>query len=136
MGGTKTADVPKELDVQESLNLTDRIGKFLIDGCKTKKKKKLIESTMVKTILKQINSIDRFALASWGAKNFVAGEVGIRFDVRGSKFRGQVMISYDRGSDTYVIELGQVRKLEWKQKYLIKNVFAQDLVNVLDQQVG
>jgi hypothetical protein len=30
MGGTETADVPKELDVKESLNLTDRIDKLLI----------------------------------------------------------------------------------------------------------
>jgi len=133
----ETAETPEELDVNESLNLTNRIDVFLIDGCKTKKKKKLSESSKVaKTILKQINAIDRFALPAWGAKNYVSSDDSIQFDVRGSKFRGKVIITYDRGSDSYIIELGQVRKLEWKQKYMIKSVFAQDLVNVLDQQVG
>lgn len=135
MGGTETADVPKELDVQESLNLTDRIDKLLIDGCK-KKKKKLTESKVAKTILKQINATDRFALPSWGAKNYVSSDDSIQFDVRGSKFRGRVIITYDKGSDTYIIELGQVRGMDWKQKYMMKSIFAQDLVNVLDQQVG
>jgi len=132
----ETVEAPEELDVNESINLTDKIDVFLIDGCKTKKKKKLTESKVAKTILKQINAIDRFALASWGAKNYVSSDDSIQFDVRGSKFRGRVIITYDKGSDSYVIELGQVRKLEWKQKYMMKSVFAGDLVNVLDQQVG
>ena len=135
MGGTKTAEEPKELDVQESLNLTDRIDKLLIDGCK-KKKKKLTESKVAKTILKQINAIDKFALPSWGAKNYVSSNDSIQFDVRGSKFRGRVVITYDKRSDTYIIELGQVKGMDWKQKYMMKSIFAQDLVNVLDQQVG
>lgn len=135
MGGTETADVPKELGVQESLNLTDRIDKLLIDGCK-KKKKKLTESKVAKTILKQINAIDKYALPAWGAKNYVSSNDSIQFDVRGSKFRGRVIITYDKGSDNYIIELGQVRGMDWKRKYMMKSIFAQDLVNVLDQQVG
>jgi hypothetical protein len=131
MGGTKTAEVPKELDVQESLNLTDRIDKLLIDGSKI-----LTESKVAKTILKQINAIDKFALPSWDAKNYVSSNDSIQFDVRGSKFRGRVIITYDKRSDTYIIELGQVRGMDWKQKYMVKSIFAQDLVNVLDQQVG
>lgn len=105
---------------------------------KKKKKKKgtVYESKVSDTILKQINAIDRFALPSWGAKNFVTDDKSIKFDVKGSKFRGRVIITYDKGSDTYVIELGNVRKLDWKQKYMIKSVFAQDLVNVLDQHIG
>ena len=109
-------------------------------GVKLKKKKRkrgvVYESKVSDTILKQVNAIDRFALASWGAKNYVASNDGIQFDVRGSKFRGRVIITYDKGSDTYIIELGNVRKLDWKQKYMIKQVFAGDLVNVLDQQIG
>jgi mRNA-degrading endonuclease HigB of HigAB toxin-antitoxin module len=125
-------DTPKELDVKESLNLTDRIEKLLIGGCK----KKLTESKVAKTILKQINAIDKFALPSWGAKNYVSSNDSIQFDVRGSKFRGRVIITYDKRSDNYIIELGQVRGMDWKQKYMMKSIFAQDLVNVLDQQVG
>lgn len=130
-----TVDVPKELDVKESNNLMDRIDKILIDVCKSKKNN-LTESNVAKTILKQINAIDKWALDSYGAKNFVQDKDSIQFDVRGSKFRGRVRISYDKRNDTYVVELGNVRKLEWKQKYMMKNVFAGDLVNVLDQQVG
>ena len=107
-------------------------------GVRQKKKRKrkgvVYESKVSDTILKQINAIDRFALASWGAKNYVASNDGIQFDVKGS--RGRVVITYDKGPDTYIIELGNVRKLDWKSKYKIKQVFAQDLVNVLDQQIG
>jgi hypothetical protein len=134
----KEAKVPSELDsddkgVTNEMSVLDRIDKLLIDGCK---KKKLTESTVAKTILKQINAIDKWALQSWGAKNYVSSDKSIQFDVRGSKFRGRVIITYDRGPDTYVVELGQVKNLDWKQKYMMKNIFAQDLVNVLDQQIG
>ena len=140
VGSQKSAKVPKELDsddkgVTNEMSMLDRIDKLLIDGCK-KKKKKLTESTVAKTILKQINAIDKWALQSWGAKNYVSSDKSIQFDVRGSKFRGRVIITYDRGPDTYVVELGQVKNLDWKQKYIIKSIFAQDLVNVLDQQIG
>ena len=134
------AELPKELDsdkkgVANEMSMLDRIDKLLIDGCK-KKKKKLTESNVSKTILKQINAMDKWALQSWGAKNYVSSDKSIQFDVRGSKFRGRVIITYDRGPDTYVVELGQVKNLDWKQKYMMKNIFAQDLVNVLDQQIG
>lgn len=169
LGGVDSPDIPKEIQVKEGKDVTQKIDKLLVGGTgvgndnaadkcdgtsdspekrsytfhrntngrKRRKSKKLSEQSKVaKTILKQINAIDRFALASWGAKNYVSSDDSIQFDVRGSKFRGRVIITYDRGPDTYVVELGQVRKLEWKQKYMLKSVFAQDLVNVLDQQVG
>ena len=97
----------------------------------------LTESKVGEVILKQINTLDRFALPAWGAKNFVQFDKGIQFDVRGGKFKGRVIIAYDRGSDTYAIELGNItRKLDWKQKRMIKQVFAGELVNILDQHIG
>jgi hypothetical protein len=132
-GGTKIAEVPKELEVKESFNLINNINKLLIDGYK---KKKVNESKVSDTILKQIKSIDKWALDSYGAKNFVSSDKSIQFDVKGSKFRGRVIITYDRGSDSYIIELGKLSGVNWKQKYMMKNVFAKDLVNVLDQQIG
>lgn len=96
----------------------------------------LIESKVSDIILKQIKALDRFALASWGAKDYVTTDVGIQFDVKGSKFRGKVIIALDKASDSYTIELGNIRKLQWKSKRTIKSVFAGDLVNVLDQQIG
>ena len=97
----------------------------------------LNESKIGETILKQIKTLDKWALPSWGAKNFMTFDKGIQFDVRGSKFKGRVLVHYDRGSDTYTIEMGKVtRKLDWKQTYLVKQIFAGDLVNILDQQIG
>jgi hypothetical protein len=105
----------------------------------TKKKKRKIglsESKVSDTIYKQIDALDRFAFASWGSKNFVGSDKALQFDVRGPKFRGRVIITYDRSKDLYSIEFGNVRKLEWKSKKIIEPVFAQDLVNVLDGQIG
>jgi|GEM_PF-4204211 mRNA-degrading endonuclease HigB of HigAB toxin-antitoxin module len=99
----------------------------------------LIEGKVADTILKQIKSLDKWALPSWGAKNFISldKEKGVQFDVSGSKFKGRILIYYDRGSDTYTIEMGKVtKKLEWKQTNLIKQVFMSDLVNILDQHIG
>jgi len=97
----------------------------------------LTEAKVGETILKQIKSMDKWALAAWGAKNFIQFDKGIQFDVRGGKFKGRVIIHYDSGSDLYVIEFGRVtRKLDWKQDKIIKQVFAGDLVNILDQHIG
>jgi len=102
----------------------------------TKLKNYIKESKVSDTILKQIKALDKWALMSWGAKNYVSSDKGIEFDVKGSKFRGKVIIALDKGSDTYVIELGNVRNLKWKSKRTIKSIFAGDLVNILDQQIG
>lgn len=96
----------------------------------------IAESKISDTILKQIKALNKWALASWGAKNYVSTDNGIQFDVKGSKFRGRVIIVLDKGSDSYTIELGNIRKLQWKSKRTIKLVFAGDLVNILDQQIG
>ena len=89
-----------------------------------------------KTILKQIKAIDKFALPAWGAKNYVYDKNGIQFDVRGSKFRGRVVIKYDRGKDAYNIEFGQVKNLDWKSKYKAKGIYADNLVQTIDDYVG
>ena len=66
---------------------------------KKKKKKKgtVYESKVSDIILKQMNAIDRFALASWGAKNYVSSNNSIQFDVKGSKFRGRVIVTMIEG---------------------------------------
>lgn len=97
----------------------------------------LNESKVGETILKQIKQLDKWALPSWGAKNFMTFDDGLQFDVKGGKFKGRILIHYDKGRDLYNIEMGKVtRKLDWKQTNLIKQVFAGDLVNILDQQIG
>lgn len=68
------------------------------------------ESSLIgKTIVSQINGLDKHALTAWGAKNFITTNStalpnnkvigpGIQFDVRGGKFKGRILIglnSYD-----------------------------------------
>jgi hypothetical protein len=131
------------------MSLIDRMDKFLIgevdldnkvESCNSKKKKNKKEiseaSKVSETIYNQIESLDRFAFASWGSKNFVGSKDALQFDVRGPKFKGRVIITYDKGQDTYIVDFGNIRKLEWKLKKRVKPVFAQDLVNVLDSQIG
>ena len=96
----------------------------------------LTEAKVADTIYKQIQALDRFAFPSWAAKNFMSGDNYLQFDVRGAKHKGRVMVYYDKGRDLYDIEFGNVRKLEWKVKKKIRQVFAQDLVNILDQHIG
>lgn len=88
------------------------------------------------TILKQIKSLDKWALDSWGAKNFVSFDKGIQFDVRGSKFKGRVVIYLNKASDTYTIQFGKIYKLDWKPQKMVKDIHAESLVKIIDDYVG
>ena len=88
-----------------------------------------------KTILNQINALDKWALASWGAKQYVLHKDGIQFDVRGSKFRGRVIIKLN-SRDLYDIDFGTIRKMDWKLKKREKDVYVDQLVNIIDNTVG
>ncbi len=93
------------------------------------------DNRVSKIILNQINAIDRWALASWGSKNYVSSPNSLTFDVRGSKFRGRVIIKLNK-RDTYDIEFGTIRKMEYTIKQKTKGVFADQLVNAIDNVVG
>lgn len=88
-----------------------------------------------KIILSQINALDKWALNSWGAKNYISSPDSITFDVRGSCFRGRVIIKLNR-RDTYDIEFGTIRKMEYIVKQTVKGVFVEQLVNTIDNIVG
>lgn len=88
-----------------------------------------------KVIINQINALDKWALASWGSKNYVYHPKGIQFDVRGSKFRGRVIIKLNN-RDLYDIEFGTIRKLEYKIKNTAKGIYVEQLVNTIDNVVG
>ena len=96
----------------------------------------LTESKVAKTILQQIKELDKWAMASWGAKQIVTMKDGVQFDVKGSKHRGRVIIKLDKMSDTYILQLGTIRNLDWKVKKELRNIFAGDLVNILDNHIG
>ena len=88
-----------------------------------------------KIIINQINALDKWAMASWGSKNYVSHSDGIQFDVRGSKFRGRITIKLNK-RDLYDIEFGTIRKLEYIIKNTAKNVHVEQLVNTIDNVVG
>ena len=91
---------------------------------------------VAKTILAQIKALDRWALQAWGAKTFVSFKDGVQFDVRGSKFRGRVVIKLDKSRDLYNIEFGTIQNFEWKVRKQLKGIGVENLVMVLDDFIG
>ena len=84
----------------------------------------------------QIKTIDPMALWAWGAKDLVALEDGFQFKSSGMvNWKGIVSIKLN-GKDLYDVEFGRVRKFEYKSVKKVSDVFAEDLVNVIELQVG
>lgn len=93
--------------------------------------------TVAKTILEQINTIDFWALGAWGAKEFVNTGSGLRFKTSGSvKWKGYVNVVLDEAKDLYRVEFQRVRKLNVITDKVVEDVFVEDLVDVIDSQVG
>jgi hypothetical protein len=88
-------------------------------------------------ILNQIKMLDRRALMAWGAKEFVAMNDGLKFKSSGLvRWKGYVYVHYNEGTDLYDIEFAQIRKMQWNRKKMIEGVFVEDLVRIIDEQVG
>jgi hypothetical protein len=93
--------------------------------------------SVAKIILDQIKALDKWAMGSWGAKDLMNMGDGLKFKTSGMvKWKGYVYVKYDEGQDLYNVIFGRVRKLEWKVDKQVDGVFAEDLVNVIDGQVG
>lgn len=92
----------------------------------------------VATIIRdQIKILDKWAFGSWGAKDMVALNDGLQFKTSGmARWKGIVQIKYDEGQDLYNVIFGRVRKFEWKIDKEVNGIFVEDLVNVIDSQVG
>jgi len=103
------------------MKILEKIDNYLLEG-------------VAETILKQIKQLDKFALQAWGAKNFVSSKDGIHFDVRGTKHRGKVVIKLK--NDLYDIEIGTVRKLEYKPKKKVRGIGVEQLVSTVDSLIG
>lgn len=92
---------------------------------------------IAQTILEQIKTIDRMALYAWGAKDFVNMGDGLKFKTSGmTPWKGQVYIKYNYGRDLYEIQFFRVRKAEIKVDKVLEDVYAEDLVSVIDSFVG
>ena len=88
-------------------------------------------------ILSQIKSLDPKALFAWGAKDLVNTGKGLRFKSSGmTRWKGQVNIVHNEGTDLYDIEFFRIRKFEMKVDSKVTDVFVEDLVRVIDAQVG
>ena len=90
---------------------------------------------IAKTILEQIRTIDPRATWAWGAKDFVNTGAGLQFKVGGlAKFKGHVHVKLN-ASDLYDVEFYKIRAGNIKVTNKFDDVFAEDLVNVIDSVV-
>lgn len=93
------------------------------------------EAKVGKTIIAQIKALDKWAMPAWNAKKILTTPEGVQFEVRGSRFRGKVIIVLKR--DLYNIEFGNVSKdLKWKSKKKFTRIDAENLVKTLDGFIG
>lgn len=94
-------------------------------------------SSTAQIILSQIETIDPRATWAWGAKEFVNMGNGLKFKTTGMvKYKGYVFIKYNEGTDLYDIEFFRIRNLEVKTDKQYTDVYAEDLVDVIDSVVG
>lgn len=85
----------------------------------------------------QIRALDRFAFGAWGAKDLLNMGNGLKFKTSGMvKWKGYVYVKYDEGSDLYNIDFFRVRGVDIKYDKQVEGVFVEDLVTVIDAQVG
>lgn len=93
--------------------------------------------TVAKTILSQIKTIDPMATFAWGAKDFVNMGDGLKFKTSGMvKWKGQVYVKYNHGTDLYDVDFFRIRSSEVKYDKKLTDIFAEDLVNIIDSVVG
>ena len=95
------------------------------------------DMTIAQTILSQIKTIDPMAMPAWGAKDLMDMGDGLKFKSTGMcRWKGQVYVRYNRGADAYDIEFFRVRAGTVKVDKVVNDVYAPELVSVIDAQVG
>ena len=103
--------------------------------------------TIANTIFEQIKALTpQPVLWSWGASKFQAvsenqiegiGEFylgALMFYVRGHKHKGHVLVTL-AGNDTYTVTIGHVRRGKIKPKKQIKDVYFDDLSDIIDNLI-
>ena len=94
-------------------------------------------SNIATIIRDQLRAVDPMAMPAWGAKELVNMGDGLKFKTSGMvRWKGYVYIKYDEGQDLYNVIFAQIRKMEWKELSRVDGVFADQLVSVIDAQVG
>lgn len=93
--------------------------------------------SVAQIIRSQIYALDRFAFGAWGAKDLLNMGNGLKFKTSGMvKWKGYVYVKYDEGSDLYNIDFFRVRGVDIKYDKQVEGVFVEDLVRIIDAQVG
>ena len=88
-------------------------------------------------ILSQIKTLDPRALWAWGAKDLMNMGDGLKFKTSGmTPWKGYVYVKYNSGKDLYEIQFFRFRKMAVKYDKVVEDVFAEDLVSVIDGFVG
>lgn len=105
------------------------------------KLKKVIQDTstmnVAQNILSQIKALDPMALPAWGAKDLINMGDGLKFKTTGmTPYKGYVYVKYNAGKDLYDVQFFKLRKLEVKMDKVVEDVYAEDLVRVIDGFVG
>ena len=128
----------QEVPANAGATTTNNIAKYV--PFKKKKKsivRRLSESTQVANeILRQIRTIDKWALGAWGARQFIATNdpPGVQFLVNGRKFKGKVIITLN-GKDLYDVEFGIIKMPNWVSKHKEHDIYVEELVKVIDDYV-
>ena len=87
-------------------------------------------------VYSQIKTMSPWAMAAWGAKELVVLKDGIQFKSSGMvKNKGIIQVKLN-GSDLYNVTFGKVRKFKYKEIKKVTDVFAEDLIDVIDEMVG
>jgi hypothetical protein len=93
--------------------------------------------SVAKIIMQQIKTLDKWAFAAWGAKDFVDMGAGLKFKTSGmTRWKGHVYVKYDEGQDLYNIDFFRIRGVDIKYDNKVEGVFAEDLVDFINAQVG
>jgi len=88
-------------------------------------------------ILQQIKTMDPMAMHAWGARDLVNMGDGLKFKTSGMvKWKGYVQVKYDQGQDLYNIDFFKIRGAQLKMYKQVEGVFAEDMINTIDEVVG
>ena len=92
---------------------------------------------VAQTILSQIKTLDPMALPAWGAKDLMNMGDGLKFKTSGmTPYKGYVYIKYKPVPDLYEVQFFRFRKMEVKMDKTVEDVYAEDLVRIIDGFVG
>ena len=96
-------------------------------------KSRVNDASIAQTILFQLKA-NFVVFLSWGSHKFVDMGDGLKFNVQGKKFKGQVIIKLNV-DDTYTILFGQLTEEGWMLKKVYEGVYVDQLHELIDEYV-